>query len=78
MEDGGWDNEGPLGLRYHREGRDLLIVLNPGDDCDFSLPDGRWQRRIDSALDPVVCDQSEEGRVALGWQSVAVWQEAEA
>ena len=31
--------------------------------------------RIDSARDPVVCDQIESGEVELGWQSVGVWQE---
>lgn len=75
MEEGDWDGEGPLGLRYHRADGDLLIVLNPGDDAGFTLPEGDWRRRVDSAGDPVVCDMIESGEVALGWQSVAVWQE---
>ena len=75
MGDGDWDAEGPLGLRYHRAESDLLIVLNPGDDAGFALPDGSWRRRVDTACDPVVRDIVESGKVALDWQSVAVWQE---
>ena len=75
MGDGDWDAEGPLGLRYHRAESDLLIVLNPGDDAGFALPDGSWRRRVDTACDPVVRDIVESGEVALDWQSVAVWQE---
>ena len=75
MGDGDWETEGPLGLRYHREDAgDVLIVLNPGDDADFTLPEGAWQRRIDTAQDPVTCDTQDEGQVTLGWQSVVVWQ----
>ena len=75
MGDGDWETEGPLGLRYHRaDARDVLIVLNPGDDADFTLPEGAWQRRIDTAQDPVTCDTQDEGQVTLGWQSVVVWQ----
>jgi isoamylase len=75
MGEGDWDAEGPLGLRYHRAEGDLLVVLNPGDESAFTLPDGDWRRRIDSACDPIVCDMIESGEIALGWQSVAVWQE---
>ena len=75
MGDGDWETEGPLGLRYHRaDAGDVLIVLNPGDDADFTLPEGAWQRRIDTAQDPVTCDTQDEGQVTLGWQSVVVWQ----
>ena len=75
MGEGDWGGVGPLGVRYHRAESDLLIVLNPGDEAAFTLPDGHWRRRIDSARDPVVCDMIESGEIALGWQSVAVWQE---
>jgi isoamylase len=75
MADDDWADEGPLGLCYHREdGADVLIVLNPGDDADFALPEGQWQRRIDTARDPVTCDTRDEGQVSLGWQSVVVWR----
>jgi glycogen operon protein len=76
MDDGAWGHDGPLGLRYHRADGDLLIVLNPGDDAEFTLPDGPWHRRLDTSTDPVTCDRTEEGRVALGWQSVAVFLRA--
>ena len=75
MDEAGWEGEGPLGLRYHRADGDLLIVLNPGDEAEFALPEGAWRKRIDSACDPVVRDMVEDGDVSLGWQSVAVWQE---
>jgi isoamylase len=75
MGDGDWADDGPLGLRYHRDdGADVLIVTNPGDETDFTLPEGRWLRRIDTTCDPVGCDLHEEGPVTLGWQSVVVWQ----
>jgi isoamylase len=75
MGDGDWADEGPLGLRYHRDdGADVLIVTNPGDETGFTLPEGRWLRRIDTTCDPVGCDLQEEGPVTLGWQSVVVWQ----
>jgi glycogen operon protein len=74
MDEGDWDTEGPLGLRYHRAEGDLLIVLNAGEDASFLLPEGQWRRRLDTAGDPIVCDRVEAGEVALGWQTVAVWQ----
>lgn len=70
-----WDSDGPLGLRYHQAESDILIVLNSGDDATFTLPEGCWRRRLDSAHDPVVSDKIESGDVGLNWQSVAVWQE---
>jgi glycogen operon protein len=76
MGDGDWAGDGPLALRYHRAGGDLLIVLNPGDDAGFTLPEGHWRRRIDTAADPVACDRTEAGEVTLGWQSVTVFQHA--
>ena len=74
MEEEGWSQEGPLGLRYHRAEGDLLIVLNPGDEAEFSLPEGSWKRRVDSSTDPIAGDRIESGRIRLGWQSVVVWQ----
>jgi isoamylase len=75
MGDDDWDSEGPLGLRYHRADGDLLIVLNAGDDTAFVLPEGTWRRRLDSARDPILSDEIEDGEISLGWQSVVVWQE---
>ncbi len=54
-------------------GRDVLVVLNSGDDTDFRLPKGGWLRKIDTTRDPVACDIAERGTVAVGWQSVAVF-----
>lgn len=71
-----WGQDAPLGLRYHRAERDLLIVLNPGDEAEFQLPEGTWKRCIDSVCDPVTCNLIESGAVSLGWQSATVWQEA--
>ena len=76
LAEDGWGQEASFGLRYHRAESDLLIVLNPGDEAEFHLPEGTWRRRIDSSCDPVVCDTIESGSVSLGWQSVSVWQEA--
>ena len=76
VTDDDWESDAPLGLRYHRGVGDLLIVLNPGDDAGFELPEGTWRRRIDSACDPVTCDRIDSGEVMLGWQSVSVWSEA--
>jgi isoamylase len=73
MGDGDWAGDGPVALRYHREDGDMLIVLNPGDDAAFTLPEGGWTRRIDTAADPVVVDRAEAGEVGIGWQSVAVF-----
>ena len=74
MGDDDWAAEGPLGLRYHRNTGDLLIVFNPGDDAPFTLPEGAWRRRLDSSRDPVRCDTIESGPIALGWQSVVAWE----
>ncbi|WP_295072250.1 glycogen debranching protein GlgX [Tabrizicola sp.] len=75
MGDGDWDQEGPLGLRYHRTEADLLIVLNAGHDATFILPDGSWRRQLDTAHDPIVADRVETGEVQVGWQTVSVWEE---
>lgn len=77
MTEDGWEACGPLALRYHRAadaGGDVLIALNPDDDSTFALPEGRWQRRIDTASDPIAEDKEDAGEVTLGWQSVSVWQ----
>jgi isoamylase len=81
MGEDGWADSGPLALRYHRAveaGGDVLIALNPDDDAAFTLPEGRWQRRIDTAIDPIAVDRDEAGEVTLGWQSVVIWQHPQA
>lgn len=75
ITDGDWSSDAPFALRYHRaEGPDLLITLNAGDDARIILPEGDWTRRIDTAEDPVTTDREERGAVAIGWQSVVVFQ----
>lgn len=54
------------------EAGSVLIVINGGDDIEFSLPDGEWHLRLDTARDKVACDESVSGGVQIGWQSVQV------
>ena len=75
MAEGDWGSNAPFALRYHRaDAPDLLIALNVGDDATITLPEGDWQRRIDTSQDPVTVDAVESGSVAVGWQSVVVFQ----
>jgi glycogen operon protein len=76
MDEGDWQDGGPLGLRYHWSTGDLLIVLNAGEDALFTLPEGVWRRRVDTSNDPIVCDWVEHGQVSICWQSVTVWEQA--
>ncbi|WP_145103894.1 glycogen debranching protein GlgX [Cereibacter sediminicola] len=75
MEEGDW-NDGDLrlfGLRLDLpKGRDLLILLNAGDDGEFALPEGEWRLKIDTARETIACDEPAEGTLAVGWQSVMV------
>ncbi|ULB10369.1 glycogen debranching protein GlgX [Cereibacter azotoformans] len=75
MEEGDW-NDGDLrlfGLRLDLpKGRDLLILLNAGDDGEFALPEGAWRLQIDTARETIACDEPAEGTLAVGWQSVMV------
>lgn len=77
MESGDWENPelSCFGMRLvpHSEGREVMVVLNSGDNCEFKLPKGGWRRAIDTTLDPVSCDTPEQGVVGVGWQSVVVW-----
>ena len=77
MEPGDWENPdlSCFGMRLvpHSEGREVMVVLNSGDNCEFKLPKGGWRRAIDTTLDPVSCDTPEQGMVGVGWQSVVVW-----
>ncbi|WP_096785099.1 glycogen debranching protein GlgX [Rhodobacter sp. CZR27] len=75
MEAADWEDEGLriFGLRLDLpKGRDVLIVLNAGDDATFALPEGPWRLRIDTTRDRVACDEQVEGTIPVGWQSVAV------
>ena len=80
MEDGDWQDEGlPVtGLQHTREGcPDLLIVANAGDDCEFTLPEGDWHKRIDSACTPVTCNEAASGKVTISGQAVTIFQNGE-
>lgn len=74
MADGDWASDTAFALRYHRDNSDLLITINAGDGGSFTLPEGRWRRRIDTAQDPVTTDVVETGSVAIDWQSVVIFQ----
>ena len=60
-----------IGVELRRETRTLILV-NAGDDADFVLPEGKWRHRLDTAGDDVRRDNQVNGKIALGWQSVAV------
>ncbi|MGP3695786.1 glycogen debranching protein GlgX [Rhodobacter sp. NSM] len=76
MTEGDW-NDGDLRLFALRldlpKGRDLLILLNGGDDGEFALPEGEWRLKIDTSRDRIACDETAEGTIAVGWQSVMVF-----
>ncbi|MBU2956085.1 glycogen debranching protein GlgX [Paracoccus sp. 1_MG-2023] len=73
MQDDDWNDENmnvTAMLRRNPNGDQVLIILNAGDDGEFTLPDGKWTLCLDSAATPVRCDQDVRGSVALPWQSV--------
>ncbi|GGG79826.1 glycogen operon protein GlgX homolog [Salipiger pallidus] len=78
MDEGDWNDEGlqVTGLLHRREDcPDLLIIVNAGDDCDFALPEGDWQRRIDTARDVVTCDEAASGTVGVAGQAVTIFSQ---
>ncbi|MDO9581816.1 MAG: glycogen debranching protein GlgX [Desulfomicrobium sp.] len=78
MEDGDWEQEGPLGLMLRRAAReDVLVLLNAGDDAGFVLPEGDWALRLDSAGDAMVPDAAADaepmtGQITVPGQAVLV------
>ncbi|RDE10047.1 glycogen debranching protein GlgX [Pelagibacterium lacus] len=52
------------------QGRDVLILVNAGDDAEFALPEGEWILRIDTARDAVGCEEPVSGTIPISWQSV--------
>jgi isoamylase len=48
----------------------VLVILNAGDDAEFTLPEGRWQRCIDTSGEKIACDDEVQGTLDIGWQSV--------
>jgi isoamylase len=80
MTEGDWEDAGlPIfgaELSLPDKGK-VLVVLNAGDDADFALPEGRWRLKVDTARDPVACDEPAEGTTAPGWQSVRIFVPAD-
>ncbi|MEQ5868714.1 glycogen debranching protein GlgX [Sagittula sp. NFXS13] len=80
MTDGDWQDGGlfATALRHRQDDtRDLLLLINAGDACRFTLPKGTWQKRLDTACDPVACDEEVGTEIELTAQSVVVLAAAE-
>jgi isoamylase len=76
MEDADW-HDGALsafGLLLTRpDGARVLICPNAGDEVDFTLPEGPWRRRIDTASTPTACDSPEMKVAVLPEQSLTAF-----
>ncbi|MBP0482171.1 glycogen debranching protein GlgX [Sagittula salina] len=75
MTDGDWQDAGLQAVALRHETGDqpaLLLVFNAGDECEFTLPEGDWHLILDTARDPVDCDEAAEADLMLSPQSVAV------
>ncbi|EPX83117.1 hypothetical protein ruthe_02734 [Rubellimicrobium thermophilum DSM 16684] len=76
MEEGDWADEGlrlfALDLALP-DGPRLLILLNAGDEAGFTLPEGAWRLRLDTAREQPACDEEASGEIAIGWQSVQLY-----
>ncbi|TNC48744.1 glycogen debranching protein GlgX [Rubellimicrobium rubrum] len=75
MTDDDWHDEG---LRCFGAdlslpgGPRLLILLNAGDAAVFTLPEGTWHLRLDTARKRVACKELAGAEVQVDWQSVQV------
>lgn len=79
MEDSDWQDEAlrVFGLRMQLpNGRQMVVLLNAGEDCSFALPPGRWRLVLDTARTPLRCNLPCGPKVKLGWQTVAVLEPA--
>lgn len=54
----------------------LLTIYNAGDDTDFTLPEGKWLRILDSGADPVRVEQECEGTITIGYQTANLFRSA--
>ncbi|OSP53900.1 glycogen debranching protein GlgX [Pseudoruegeria sp. SK021] len=75
MTEGDWDDAElrcMAKLIEMDDGAQVLILLNAGDDAEFTLPEGNWHLRLDTARDAIACDEPVTERVGCGWQSVQV------
>jgi glycogen operon protein len=51
----------------------LLILLNAGNEAEFTLPRGSWTLRLDTTRDRLACEEPAGAIATLGWQSVQVF-----
>ncbi len=75
MQDGDWsDPELRCFGMCHviGDGERVLILVNAGDDVAFTLPEGAWTLRLDTAREAVACAEAADARTTVGWQSVMV------
>ncbi|MCA0946342.1 glycogen debranching protein GlgX [Salipiger pacificus] len=70
-----WGDAGlyAFGLRHHQEAcPDLLILVNGGEACTFTLPEGNWELILDTARAEVSCAEAPGGSFTVEAQAVAV------
>ena len=80
MTDGDWQDDGlqALCMTLPRDGGgQLLALFNTGDDLDLVLPEGGWQRVLDTARQPVLGDGQDIGKTRARAQSVILWEQGE-
>ena len=77
-----WQDGGlfAVGMRHHQEAcADLLVLVNGGDACTFTLPeDGKWQLILDTSREDVACAETVEAQFTVETQSVAVLKDLSA
>ena len=78
MTEEDWGNAGAevIGMRLVTADAEVMMILNAGDEGPFTLPEGDWTKRIDTALDPVACSETVSGTVDLNWQSASAYVRA--
>ena len=70
-----WQDGGlfAVGLRHHQEDcPDLLILINGGEACTFTLPVGDWELILDTVRDQVACAEEVCESLIVGPQAIAV------
>ncbi|WP_435164354.1 glycogen debranching protein GlgX [Falsirhodobacter sp. 1013] len=78
MAEGDWADAGleVIGMNLITPTAEVFLILNAGDEGTFTLPEGDWIKRIDTALDPVACQEPCSGAVQLNWQSSSAYVRA--
>ncbi|WMT92853.1 glycogen debranching protein GlgX [Pelagibacterium sp. H642] len=65
------DEQRCLGLNiFEGETSKVLIIINAGDDARFTLPEGEWVLRIQTASHTVECERPAAGIIEVPHQSV--------